>query len=190
MESKSQEDEFPYKYRWPRPSVTTDNIILTVEDGQALVLLIKRGNPPFQGDWALPGGFLDPDETLEAGAARELQEETGLSGIPLVQVGAFGDPGRDPRGHTVTVPYMSCIPSKDCGAKAADDAVDEGWFPLSQLPTLAFDHLKIVQAAWGRLDISLVEGNTQLIDRASGTVLHSYPGDQVEQLKAITPTST
>jgi len=179
-----------FQYQWPRPSVTSDNIILTLKDGEPVVLLIRRGNPPFQGYWALPGGFLDPNESLETCAARELQEETGLVGLPLVQIGAFGDPGRDPRGHTVTIAYLACVPSVDCGAKAADDAVAEGWFPLSRLPALAFDHFKILQHAWQRVEVTLEEGPfTGIKDRATGTLIHAFQGDFFEQLKAVVPTT-
>lgn len=189
QQDDSKEDDLPYKYRWPRPSVTTDIVIFAVEEAIPYVLLIKRGNPPFQGSWALPGGFLDLGEGLEACAARELQEETGVVGLPLAQVGAFGDPGRDPRGPTVTVAFMALAPSRAIGAKAADDAVDEEWFPLTNLPSLAFDHLKILEEAWQRCkpepmttpgaeagaDPAL---STALIDRATGKPLGSVPGGE------------
>ena len=106
-------------YRYPRPSVTVDTLIFAAEDAQVKLLLIKRGNPPFEGKWALPGGFVDKDEGLDAAAARELKEETSLSDLAFAQCGSFGDPGRDPRGHTVTVAYASFLGGKSatCGGE-------------------------------------------------------------------------
>lgn len=89
-----------------------DTLIFAAEDAQVKLLLIKRGNPPFEGKWALPGGFVDKDESLDAAAARELKEETSLSDLAFAQCGSFGDPGRDPRGHTVTVAYAAFLGGK------------------------------------------------------------------------------
>lgn len=135
-----------YTYPFPRPSVTVDIIIFRQSEKDHEVLLIKRGNEPFKGKWALPGGFVDKDEVLEIAAARELEEETGLSGILLTQMHAFGDPGRDPRGHTVSVAYVGYLPI-DAVAKAGDDADEAEWFKLNDLPELAFDHKLIVEMA-------------------------------------------
>lgn len=139
-----------YAYAYPRPSVTVDVAVLAkeVEAKQAKLLLIKRKNEPFQGAWALPGGFVDEMEPLQEAAKRELQEETSISGesCDLWQVGAFGDPGRDPRGWTITVAYTCVVrePIASLGTRAADDAADAQWFDISQLPALAFDHQKVI----------------------------------------------
>jgi 8-oxo-dGTP diphosphatase len=108
------------------------------------VLLIKRANEPFRGKWALPGGFVDKDEPLEDAAVRELKEETGLSNILLTQMHTFGNPGRDPRGHTVSVVFVGYLPLA-AEAKAGDDAAEVDWFSLDKLPELAFDHIKAVR---------------------------------------------
>ena len=140
----------PYCYEHPRPSVTVD-IVLFHQTGEELeVLLIKRRHEPFADHWALPGGFVDENESLEAAATRELQEETGLSRAKFQQIGAFGDPGRDPRGHTVSVAFTALLKSKG-NAVAADDAKDVGWHKVKRLPKLAFDHKKIIAAALKRI---------------------------------------
>ncbi|MEW5301832.1 MAG: hypothetical protein WDW36_004667 [Sanguina aurantia] len=140
-----------HTYRYPRPAVTVDAVIVSQPEGNkpSQLLLIKRKNPPFQGQWALPGGFVDENEALEDAAARELQEETSVepSSVVLRQVGAFGDPGRDPRCWTITVAYAALVPSTSLGVKAADDAVEASWFDISALPTLAFDHRVVVCSA-------------------------------------------
>ncbi len=135
----------PYTYNFPRPAVTVDIILLRVGSNGPEVLLIRRGHPPFAGHWALPGGFVDEGETLEAAAARELQEETALSGIELQQFAAFGDPGRDPRGWTVSVVFCAWLGEQAIRPQAGDDAAEVGWQPLTALPALAFDHKKILQ---------------------------------------------
>ncbi|GLC38645.1 hypothetical protein PLESTB_000455900 [Pleodorina starrii] len=144
-----------FTYPYPRPAVTVDTIIVSrPRDGvPPQLLLIKRKNPPFKDTWALPGGFVDEGEGLDAAARRELQEETSVnpSTVALSQVGAFGDPGRDPRGWTITVAYAALVPSTDLGVKAADDAKDARWFDVSQLPPLAFDHKLVVRTALGHL---------------------------------------
>jgi 8-oxo-dGTP diphosphatase len=135
-----------YSYPFPRPAVTVDIIILRIAGNDAEVLLIKRAKDPFKGKWALPGGFVDEDESLEDAAARELHEETALKGLMLTQMHAFGNPGRDPRGHTVSVAFVGYLP---LGAepKAGDDAADTGWFKFNDLPDLAFDHKEIIEMA-------------------------------------------
>jgi len=114
------------------------------------VLLIKRANEPFKGLWAFPGGFVDQDESLEAAVARELEEETGLKGIRLEQIGAFGDPGRDPRGHTVSIVFGGVV-DRSIQVRAADDAADAAWHSATRPPKLAFDHKKILKLALKRL---------------------------------------
>jgi 8-oxo-dGTP diphosphatase len=134
-------------YDWPRPAVTTDIVVLATRDGVRSILLIRRKGAPFAGSWALPGGFLEPDETLAAGAARELREETGvtLAADALGQVGAYGDPGRDPRGWTVSVAFRAEVDAAE--ATAGDDAAEVGWFAVDALPALAFDHGRIIADA-------------------------------------------
>jgi 8-oxo-dGTP diphosphatase len=140
-----------YGYEFPRPGVTADIVVLT-RDPQPEVLLIRRKEDPFAGHCALPGGFLNEDETLADAARRELHEETGVSGVELEQVGAFGDPGRDPRGWTVTVAFLARVDRSAVKPKAGDDAAAVKWHPLDKLPkTLAFDHDKILARALARL---------------------------------------
>ncbi len=136
-----------YTYPYPRPSVTVDIVLLRPGEAGLEVLLIQRGRPPFEGAWALPGGFVEENEPLEAAAARELQEETHLEGLSLQQLGAFGDPGRDPRGWTVTVAFWAQLTEAGMEAQADDDAADARWWPLQALPILAFDHAKILERA-------------------------------------------
>lgn len=142
----------------PCPSVTVD--IVTVvrrvvgREGQWKVLLVKRRNPPFAGQWAIPGGFVEPNEALEAAARRELREETGAEPLRLEQLHAFGDPGRDPRGWTVSIAHLAEL---DAGSpvtqqiQAGSDAADVGWFDLDDPPPLAFDHAEILSYAARRL---------------------------------------
>uniref|UniRef100_A0A7S2XUX9 Nudix hydrolase domain-containing protein n=1 Tax=Fibrocapsa japonica TaxID=94617 RepID=A0A7S2XUX9_9STRA len=186
---------YRYHYRWPRPSVTTDSAVFTIEDGAAWVLLIKRLKEPFQGCWALPGGFLEDMEGLDACSARELEEETSISGLPMVQVGAFADPGRDPtRGHVLTVAYAACAPYKSIGVKAQDDAADAEWFQVSRLPPLAFDHFDIMKVAWARIQFTTTPGKSliEAIDRGTLKPLAKYDCEKIgiglEQLQQITPT--
>src|SRR5262249_40007777 len=119
--------------------------------------LIKRGKAPFKGSWALPGGFVDQNEPLSRAAARELEEETSLSGLPLEQLAAFGDPGRDPRGHTVSVAYYTFLAAQSPVA-AGDDASAVDWHSVRTLPKMAFDHLQIVALAHDRLRHKLESG--------------------------------
>lgn len=140
-----------YSYRHPHPAVTTDIVIFTIRDGRLKLLLIKRGGEPYQGRWALPGGFVELDEDLEASARRELEEETGVSGVYLEQLYTFGRPDRDPRERVITVAYYALIPSDQVRLQAATDAEAVGWFAFEELPPLAFDHDEIVAMAHQRL---------------------------------------
>lgn len=140
-----------HKSRYPHPAVTTDIVIFTLRDGQLKLLLIKRGGEPYQGRWALPGGFVHLDEDLETAARRELEEETGLSGVYLEQLYTFGQPDRDPRERVITVAYYALIPSDQIRLQAATDAEAVGWFAFEELPELAFDHDQIVEIAHQRL---------------------------------------
>lgn len=134
-------------YDWPRPAVTTDVAVFADREGQASILLIQRGGEPFAGCWALPGGFLEEEETLETCAARELKEETGLEASALHLFGTYSKPGRDPRGRTVTVAYWMRHDQKSGEPVAGDDAAGCRWFALDRLPTLAFDHDVIIADA-------------------------------------------
>jgi 8-oxo-dGTP diphosphatase len=133
-------------YDYPRPALTTDAVVFRTAGAGLELLLIRRKNPPFQGLWSLPGGFLDEGETLDACAARELKEETGLSGIALHPLANFSTPGRDPRGWTVSAAYVGLAP-REAKATAADDAAAAAWHGLRDLPHLAFDHAEIVACA-------------------------------------------
>ena len=137
---------YTYTYPYPRPALTVD--IVLIKDGYdgPEILLIQRNHPPFAGYWALPGGFVDENEPLEAAARRELFEETGLEPAELRQLGAFGDPGRDPRGWTVSVAFWTRI-AGEATPRAGDDADAARWWHLDALPQLAFDHADIVRQA-------------------------------------------
>jgi len=135
----------PYTYKYPRPAVTADTVIITREE-KPKVLLVQRGNEPFKGQWALPGGFMNMDETTEQCAVRELEEETGLKVKEVHQIGAYSKFNRDPRGRTITVAYLAII-DELVAVKGQDDAAKAEWFPLSALPPLAFDHSDIIQDA-------------------------------------------
>ncbi|MGV3523092.1 MAG: NUDIX domain-containing protein [Candidatus Sericytochromatia bacterium] len=128
-----------------RPSVTVDVLVLRWYAQRLELLLIQRARDPFAGAWALPGGFIEPAETLLASAQRELQEETGLSLDALHFFGVYGDPGRDPRGRTLTVAYRALLLDDTLAAVAADDAQDARWFAIEALPELAFDHARVVE---------------------------------------------
>ena len=131
--------------------VTVDIVIFTVRDRALQVLLVKRGVPPFQGQHAIPGGFIHEGESLEEAALRELREETGVRNVYLEQLYSFGDPGRDPRGRVITVAYFALLASHKLTIMAGSDAAEAGWFPASNLPPLAFDHQRILGYAVERL---------------------------------------
>ena len=132
-----------YVYEYPRPAVTVDVAIVT-RDEKPRVLLIRRKHDPFAGCWALPSGFVDLEESLEAAARRELFEETGVRTIDLRQLHTFGDPQRDPRGRTISVVYLAQVDADALLPQAADDAAEVGWFFLPRPPKLAFDHKEIL----------------------------------------------
>lgn len=137
-------------YEYPRPSVTADVVLVTTEESPR-VLLVKRKNEPFAGKWALPGGFIDMAESLEESARRELREETGVEVKRLEQLHTFGDPGRDPRGRTITVAFLAQVNPTRLKPEAADDAAEVEWHSLLRPPPLAFDHAKILALARRRL---------------------------------------
>jgi len=131
--------------------VTVDLVVFTVRDGALHVLLVRRAAAPYAGRYAIPGGFVHDNESLETAALRELAEETGVRDIYLEQLYSFGDPGRDPRGRVVTVAFFALIASDDLPLAAGTDAAEARWFPTSALPPLAFDHGRIVDYALERL---------------------------------------
>jgi 8-oxo-dGTP diphosphatase len=139
-----------YTYDYPRPAVTVDVVIVTREE-RPRVLLIRRKHDPFAGMWAIPGGFVNMDEGLEDAARRELREETGVQARRLEQLHAFGDPGRDPRGRTISVAYLAQVDHGRLKPRAADDAAEVAWHPLHRPPRLAFDHAAILALARKRL---------------------------------------
>ena len=134
-----------YTYKYPRPAVTADCVVITKEE-QPKVLLIQRGADPYKGCWAFPGGFMNVDETTEQCAIRELEEETGLRISDVHQIGAYSKVDRDPRGRTIIVAYLAII-DKPVQVTGQDDAANAEWFPLSALPELAFDHAEIMRDA-------------------------------------------
>lgn len=140
-----------YCYDYPRPTVTTDALLIC-KSPEPMVLLIQRANQPFQGSWALPGGFVDMDEDLETAAARELAEETGINGLQLNQLKTYGSVDRDPRHRTISVVYYAFV-DQLLEAVGQDDAADAQWFPLGQLPQMAFDHELILREAQASLGL-------------------------------------
>lgn len=143
-----------YEYSHPRPALTVDVVLFAGVAAERSVLLIRRGSEPFAGSWALPGGFVEEGERLEAAARRELAEETGIeTSAPFVMVGAFGDPGRDPRGWTVSAVYGAVLGEEVLSPTAGDDAADARWFEVKALPELAFDHSDVIEAAYERLEL-------------------------------------
>jgi 8-oxo-dGTP diphosphatase len=135
--------------------VTTDVIIFTLREDDLQGLLVKRKYPPFQGMWAIPGGFVDLDESLEDAALRELKEETGVQDVYLEQLYTFADPGRDPRGRVITVAYFALVPARDVQPRSGDDAAEAKWWSVYDLPPLAFDHSQILTYALQRLRYKL-----------------------------------
>ena len=137
--------------KYPVVSVTTDIVVFSVFGAKLNVLLIERGREPFIGQWALPGGFIHSDEGLEDCARRELEEETGVSGIYLEQLFSFGAPERDPRGRVITVAYLALVPPDRVSPRGGSDARRAEWFGVDDLPRLAFDHHGIIATGRERL---------------------------------------
>lgn len=135
-----------YTYKYPHPAVTTDCVIFGYEQKEGLsVLLIKRGIEPYKDSWAFPGGFIRMDEDAETGARRELREETGLDAAYVEQFGCFSDVHRDPRERVITIAFYALV--KKTEVKGGDDAADAHWFPIDNIPSLAFDHDRILRVA-------------------------------------------
>ena len=146
-------DKKKYIYDYPRPALTVDCVVFGLDllNKSLKILLIQRKLEPFQGKWALPGGFVQMDETLEGAAGRELQEETGLAGIYLEQLGAFSAVDRDPRDRIVTVAFLALVKMNNLVLHADTDASDAAWFDFNDIPALAFDHEEILEMAVARL---------------------------------------
>src|SRR3954467_7222482 len=140
-----------HTYEHPRGALTVDCVVFGLDDDELKVMLIQRALAPFEGTWALPGGFVRPDETLDEAARRELEEETGLRNVFLEQLYTFGDVKRDPRERVVSVAYYALVNFADHAAQAATDAADARWFTVADVPTLAFDHAIILETALKRL---------------------------------------
>jgi len=140
-----------YTYEYPRPALTVDCVVFGMDEGDLKVLLIKRGVEPFLGKWALPGGFVRMEESLEDAARRELEEESGIRPSHLEQLYTFGEPGRDPRGRVVTVAYFALVKLSAHQVHAATDAREVAWFSVWDTPKLAFDHAEVLATALQRL---------------------------------------
>lgn len=138
-------EDLRYHYKYPHPAVTTDCAIFSFDGKDLQVLLVKRGVEPYKGQWALPGGFLKPDETAEQCAARELREETGLDVSYMKQYHVFSEPNRDPRERVVTIAFVALVPMSN--VIGGDDASEARWFPVTDMPELAFDHVNILLEA-------------------------------------------
>ena len=141
-----------YVYDWPRPMVAADAAVFASFEGKVKLLLVNRKNEPFRGKWALPGGFVDIDEEVDDAVTRELEEETGLAGVPLEQIYTFSKCGRDPRGRVFTVTFMGFVTEGQRKVKAGDDAAKARWFYIEKLPKdMAFDHDEVTRFAIRKL---------------------------------------
>src|SRR3989475_10707435 len=140
-----------FSYKYPRAALTVDCVVFGFDEGALKVLLIQRALEPFKGKWALPGGFVRVDETLDEAAWRELAEEAGVKKVFLEQLYTFGAVERDPRERVVSVAYYALVKLSEHEAKAATDAANARWFAVSRVPRLAFDHAEILPMALARL---------------------------------------
>ena len=132
-------------------AIAVDVVLFTIQGGTLKVLLVKRQRPPYRGAWALPGGIVGPEESVDDAALRELQEETNISRIYLEQLYTFGEPNRDPRGRVITVSYYALVNWQQFQLKARQRVSEADWFAVKRLPELAFDHRRIVDYALERL---------------------------------------
>src|SRR6185295_3748417 len=151
VKSQMSKKHKPHCYEYPHPSVTVDCLIFALGGNDLRILLVRRKGQPYRGCWALPGGFVEIDEGVDAAALRELQEETGVEDLFLEQLHTFGEPKRDPRERVISVAYYSLIRQKEHKLQAGSDASDTQWFPVRRLPKLAFDHDVIIAMALERL---------------------------------------
>ena len=159
---------------YPHPALTADVILLAAGNGDLQVLLVQRDRPPFEGEWALPGGFVELGESPQDAAIRELEEETGVQGVRLEQMRVFGDPGRDPRGHVVTLVFRGVLASDwpsgqpPRRVEAGSDAARASWWSTGDLPSLAFDHADILAYALRHLPSRLSDGAARPRDNREG----------------------
>jgi len=168
----------PYCYDYPRPAVTVDLVVFTLLEGELRVLLIRRQHPPFEGHWALPGGFLEIDEPIESAARRELREETGFEVTgPISELGVFGAPGRDPRGRTISVVYSVAVRAPIADVQGGDDASEARWIDPNGTGALAFDHDAILSRARTWLDRAVEEGPSGI-----SLLPESFTADDVKRL--------
>lgn len=153
-----------FTYNFPRPAVTTDTLVFREGKECIEVLLIKRKKEPYKDYWALPGGFLEMEETPIEGAKRELSEETNLKIDVLKEVGTFGDIDRDPRGRTITIVFYTFIKFKEQTASAKTDAAEVKWFSVKKIPEMAFDHSDIFKEALLKLKSHIILAKLDIID--------------------------
>src|SRR5277367_5965249 len=151
MPPERTEPVMAHTYEYPRAALTVDCVVFGFDEGDLKLLLIQRGLEPFLGKWALPGGFVRVEESLDAAALRELQEETGVGRVYLEQLYTFGEPKRDPRERIVTVAYYALVKLSDHRIKGATDARNAAWFDINDLPRVAFDHEEVIEKALLRL---------------------------------------
>ncbi len=144
---------------WKNIHIAADIVVFTVSKGVLQVLLIRRKNPPFKGQFALPGGFVEIDESLEEAALRELEEETGVRGIFIKKIAAYGDVSRDPRGRIVSIAFMALIDSEKFRLESKVDAMEAQWVSVSSIRNLAFDHMKILNDALSELRFEIQTTN-------------------------------
>jgi 8-oxo-dGTP diphosphatase len=154
----------PYCYEYPRPAVTVDLVVFRLRAAELRVLLVRRKHEPFAGRWAIPGGFVEIDEPIEAAARRELREETGLDvdAAHVEFLGVFGDPGRDPRGRTISMAHIAAVRGPFPNVAGGDDAEKAAWVPVKKAVELAFDHDLILASALNRLDDRVRQGDAAL----------------------------
>src|SRR5688500_17517916 len=141
----------PYQYEYPRPALSVDCVVFGRESGSVKVLLIRRKRPPFEGAWAIPGGFVEPQETLMQAALRELEEETSVKLERAEQLRVFDAVDRDPRERVISVVHWTVVNAADHTPRGSDDASEAAWFDLHELPQLAFDHAEVLAHAQRRL---------------------------------------
>lgn len=154
-----------YTYTFPRPAVTTDTVVFKTGPQCIEFLLVKRKRDPFKNYWALPGGFLEMEETPEDGARRELKEETGVNALLLKEIGAFGGINRDPRGRTITIAYYTFLKNnRNINIRALTDAEEARWFSINEIPDMAFDHRSILDEAILKLKSHVILAKLNVID--------------------------